>query len=205
MNKRKIILIIAIIVDLFIFSILIYSNKILKERIIKLDKNYSNLQRKLTTQIENVSKIDEKVNKLMNKLEKEEKLQNEVTSDYYYEAVKNLDKQIFLTDFKNYMPVGNEIKISETDAKKLAQKGFEESKSRIAGEGADDVDSETIRIEEVFANNYFTRLYRESNEDYTKIKRKCYVVQRENEMGCGISIYVDVTTGLIIGGEAFGD
>ena len=73
MNKRKIILIIAIIVDLFIFSILIYSNKILKERIIKLDKNYSNLQRKLTTQIENVSKIDEKVNKLMNKLEKNEK------------------------------------------------------------------------------------------------------------------------------------
>lgn len=208
MNKQKnynFILIIAVIVDLFIFGILIYSNKLLKERIVKLDKNYLSLERKFTNQLENVSEIDEKLNKLIDNLEKEEKLQNEVTSDYYYEAVKNLDKQIFLTDFENYMPVGNEIKISENEAKKIAQKGFEESKSRIAGEGADDVDSETIKIEEVPANNYFTRLYSQGNEVYTEIKRKCYIIQRENDMGCGIKIYVDVTTGLIIGGEAFGD
>ena len=30
-------------------------------------------------------------------------------------------------------------------------------------------------------------------------------LQLQNDMGNGISIYVDVTTGLIIGGEAFGD
>lgn len=208
MNKQKnynFILIIAVIVDLFIFGILIYSNKLLKERIVKLDKNYLSLERKFTNQLENVNEINEKLNKLIDNLEKEEKLQNEVTSDYYYEAVKNLDKQIFLTDFKNYMPVGNEIKISENEAKKIAQKGFEESKSRIAGEGADDIDSEIIKIEEVPANNYFTRLYNQGNEVYTEIKRKCYIIQRENEMECGIKVYVDVTTGLIIGGEAFGD
>lgn len=208
MNKQKnynFILIIAVIVDLFIFGILIYSNKLLKERIVKLDKNYLSLERKFTNKLENVNEINEKLNKLIDNLEKEEKLQNEVTSDYYYEAVKNLDKQIFLTDFENYMPVGNEIKISENEAKKIAQKGFEESKSRIAGEGADDIDSETIKIEEVPANNYFTRLYNQADEVYTEIKRKCYIIQRENEMGCGIKVYVDVTTGLIIGGEAFGD
>ena len=40
---------------------------------------------------------------------------------------------------------------------------------------------------------------------YKNIIRKCYIVRRENEMGNGIKIYVDVTTGLIIGGAAFGD
>ena len=41
--------------------------------------------------------------------------------------------------------------------------------------------------------------------DYTNIKRKAYVVTKENNMGNGVMVYVDVTTGLIIGGAAFGD
>ena len=45
----------------------------------------------------------------------------------------------------------------------------------------------------------------QSDKIYKEISRKCYIIQRENDMGNGISIYVDVTTGLIIGGEAFGD
>ena len=40
---------------------------------------------------------------------------------------------------------------------------------------------------------------------YTSIKRKAYVITKENSMGNGVSIYVDTDTGLIIGGEAFGD
>ena len=36
-------------------------------------------------------------------------------------------------------------------------------------------------------------------------KRNCYVITRENDIGNGISILVDVTTGIIIGGYAFGD
>ena len=40
---------------------------------------------------------------------------------------------------------------------------------------------------------------------YKDIKRNAYVVKRENDMGNGIKIYVDATTGLIIGGDAFGD
>ena len=31
------------------------------------------------------------------------------------------------------------------------------------------------------------------------------VFTRENNMGCGAKVYVDVTTGLIIGGQCFGD
>ena len=34
---------------------------------------------------------------------------------------------------------------------------------------------------------------------------KAYVVTRENEMGCGIKIYIDPTTALIVGGDAYGD
>ena len=34
---------------------------------------------------------------------------------------------------------------------------------------------------------------------------EAFVVTRENEMGNGIKIYIDPTTGLIVGGEAYGD
>lgn len=126
-------------------------------------------------------------------------------NDPYYKAVSNLDNTIFLTDFENYVPNNNDIEITEKKAKEIAQKGFEESKIRIAREGTDDIDSETVKIEEVVANNYFTRYYYQGNEFYNNIKRNCYAIQRQNDMGCGVTIYVDVSTGLIIAGRAFGD
>ena len=79
------------------------------------------------------------------------------------------------------------------------------SEKRIAGEGADNKESEIVRIEEESPNNYFTRYINDGDEIYTNIKRKCYIISRENEMGNGVKIYVDATTGLIIGGGAFGD
>ena len=114
------------------------------------------------------------------------------------------EPQIQIRPFENYAPNNNDIKITEKKAKEIAQKGFDESK-RIASEGTDNTDSETVKIEEVVANNYFTRYYYQGNEFYDNIKRKCYAIQRENDMGCGVTIYVDVTTGLIIAGRAFGD
>ena len=111
----------------------------------------------------------------------------------------------FVRDFDNYNPEKNEVIISEEKAKEIAQIGFEESKKRIAGEGADDIDSQKMVIEEISPNNYFTRKDREYDKTYTNIKRKAYIFTRTNDMGNGIRIYIDATTGLIIGGAAFGD
>ena len=137
-------------------------------------------------------------------------LANEKTEekDYivrYNNMANNLDTKVFLTDFKNYLPDSNEVKISEEKAKEIAESGFKESASRIAGEGIDDTEKEYIKIKEVSPNNYFTRKYSEGDDVYTSIKRKAYVVTKENSMGNGVSVYVDANTGLIIGGEAFGD
>lgn len=119
------------------------------------------------------------------------------------QAIDNLDTTIFLQNFENYAPVNNEVRITETQAKEIAEKGFEET-IYSNGMRVNNVSSETIKVEEVCANNYFTRRYDEPDEVYTEIKRKCYIVQREDVMKCGVAIYVDVTTGLIIGGYAFG-
>ena len=43
------------------------------------------------------------------------------------------------------------------------------------------------------------------HELYNNIVRKCYVFVREDSLGNGAMVFVDVTTGLIIGGECFGD
>lgn len=134
----------------------------------------------------------------------EEKDEKEFENDPYNEAVNNLDSTVFLTDFQNYAPTDNDVKITEKEAKEIAQKGFEESK-RIASEGTENINSETVNIEEVCANNYFTRYYYQEDITYNNIKRKCYAIQRQNDMGCGVTIYIDVTTGLIIAGRAFGD
>ena len=119
--------------------------------------------------------------------------------------VDNLDAKTFLTDFKNYNPTSNEVKVSEEKAKEIAKKGFAESESRIAGEGISDTEKEYVKVEEVSPNNYFTRKYNEGDDVYTEIKRKAYIVTKENSMGNGVSVFVDVNTGFIIGGKAFGD
>ena len=64
------------------------------------------------------------------------------------------------------------------------------------------LDNNDIKITEKKQKRWY---YYQSNELYDKIKRKCYAIQRENDMGCGVTIYVDVTTGWIIAGRAFGD
>jgi hypothetical protein len=45
----------------------------------------------------------------------------------------------------------------------------------------------------------------ERDKTYDTIQRPCYIFTRTNDMGCGVRIYVDAVTGLIIGGDAFGD
>ena len=123
----------------------------------------------------------------------------------YSDAIKNLDTNYFLKDQENYFPESNEVIISETRAREIAEIGFQESARRIAGEGVENKASERVKLEDKLSNNYFTRQYLEGDKMYKTSVRKCYVVTRENDMGCGVSIYVDATTGLIIGGEAFGD
>ncbi len=200
----KIIIFIAIMLDLIIFGSLIYSNRNLKKELNTLSKEILKLENRLENQGSQLYEVDTKISNTIAEKEKAEK-QQEYENNPNNIAVKNLDKNIFLTDFENYKPENNDVKISEFKAKEIAQNGFEESKKRIAGEGADDKNSETVKIEQINANNYFTRLSDQSNKIYKEISRKCYIIQRENDMGNGISIYVDVTTGLIIGGEAFGD
>lgn len=118
----------------------------------------------------------------------------------YNEIVDNLDSDIFLIDAENYDVESNEIKISEEKAKKIAENGFD-----IADTDNDYDNKETIEIKEVSANRFFTAKYNESRDAYPDIKRKAYVVSKSDDIGNGVSVYVDVTTGLIIGGRMFGD
>ena len=135
----------------------------------------------------------------------EEKKQRLEFERKYNEAINNLDKSVFLVDVDNYNPESNDIKISEEKAKEIAQKGFEESARRISEEGASNKETERVQIREESPNNYFTRYIYDGDKIYMNKKRKCYVITRENDIGNGISILVDVTTGIIIGGYAFGD
>ena len=200
----KIIIFFAIIVDFVIFGSLLYSNKNLKNEVNALNREVLKLENRLEEQGSQLYEVNTKISNYIAENEKIEK-QQEYENNPNNIAVKNLDKNIFLVDFENYNPENNDVKISESKAKEIAQNGFEESKKRIAGEGADDKDSETVKIEQINANNYFTKLSDQSYKLYKEISRKCYVIQRTNDMGNGISVYVDVTTGLIIGGQAYGD
>lgn len=206
MNKEKrlkIICIVAVLIDLIIFVGLLYSNYKLSQEVHSLQYSYKELQNVVFEQETNISNMKSQISEMSEFFDEMEEQENQ-KNDPYYDAINNLDSTIFLTDFENYSPNNNDIVITEKRAKEIAQKGFAESK-RIASEGTDEISSETIKIEEVVANNYFTRYYYQRSEFYDKIKRNCYAIQRENDMGCGVTIYVDVTTGLIIAGRAFGD
>lgn len=203
-NKFKILIIIALLADFAIFGYLIYSNIQLKKQVDDLEISIATVDGRVNQQGNQVYETANKV-AIMEEEEKKEKEKEEYENDPTNIAVKNLDKNYFVVDFDNYKPENNEVKITEEQARKVAQKGFEESKARIAGEGADDVQSETVQIREECANNYFTKMIRQGSTQYKDIKRKCYIVKRENDIGNGIMIYVDATTGLIIGGGAFGD
>ena len=120
-------------------------------------------------------------------------------------AIDNLDTNYFVTDFGTYKPNNKSKGLTNKQISEIAQKGFEESAKRIAGEGASNKETEKIELEEIIPNNYFTRKNRENYTNYQELKMNAYVVTRENDMGCGIKIYIDPTTALIVGGEAYGD
>lgn len=124
-------------------------------------------------------------------------------SKNFDKRVDNLDKAVFETDFMQYeeQPINTEIKISESKAKIIAEKGFREGE-RIWGD-CEVFDS--ISMLEMNCNNAFTRKNTERDNQYSK--RKVYVITKyEDEFKMnGASIYVDVTTGKITGGNAFGD
>lgn len=138
-----------------------------------------------------------------NEINKEDPIETlEEWKDQFDKRVESRDENIFLKDFENYRPTSSEIKISQVDAEKIADIGFVEAET--IGE-AGEKENQTIKIEEVAANNFFTMDHTVRTKIYSNIKRKCYVFTRENDMGCGAKVYVDVTTGLIIGGQCFGD
>lgn len=114
--------------------------------------------------------------------------------------VKDIEKEVFVTNFDEYKSEKSENKISEEKAKEIADKGFDEAK-RIAG--GYDKDTQTVKKEEVYSNNFFIRKSDEADKEYSKLE--AYVFCREDSLGNGVQVYVDVNTGKIIGGEAFGD
>ena len=125
--------------------------------------------------------------------------------DEFDKSAEKLDSNYFVTDFETYKSKDSNMKLSNKQISEIAEKGFEESAKRIAGEGTSNKETEKIVLEEIVPNNYFTRKYRESDTNYPELKMKAYVVTRENEMGCGIKIYIDPTSALIVGGDAYGD
>lgn len=131
-----------------------------------------------------------------------EKKEREELSKKFNERVASRSDKIFLKDFENYKPENNNTNITQKEAEKIAEIGFEEAGT--IGESGDK-ENQTLRIEEKVANNFFTMDYSCKLEAYSNIVRKCYVFTRENSLGNGSQIYIDVTTGLIIGGECFGD
>ena len=121
----------------------------------------------------------------------------------YDEKIDNLDGDAFVTDFESYIKEAkNDALISEAKAKEIANIAFKEA-ARIVGEY--DVSSQTMKKEAVYCNNFFTAKYGEGHKNYGNGKTQAYVFSREDEMGNGVKIYIDINTGKIIGGQAFGD
>lgn len=121
----------------------------------------------------------------------------------YDEAVENLDTNIFVTDFdefyQEYQASTNTI--TQEEAEKIAEKGFEEAE-RVVGNY--DKTTEKCEETEVYPNNFFTRKIEERDET-EQYKVDVYSFLREDDMGNGVRIYVDKRLGKIIGASAFGD
>lgn len=121
----------------------------------------------------------------------------------YDEAVENLDTNIFVTDFdefyQEYQASTNTI--TQEEAEKIAEKGFEEAE-RVVGNY--DKTTEKCEETEVYPNNFFTRKIEERDET-EPYKVQVYSFIREDEIGNGVRINVDKRLGKIIGASAFGD
>lgn len=126
----------------------------------------------------------------------------------YDNNVNNLNQNIFEknnssnTSSKNTTSKNSSKQITKQEADKIADEGFKQA-GNIAGEYSKN--SQTSEIQEVYANNFFTRKYNETDKVYNDKKIKCYVYTRKDDMGNGVSVYIDYNTGKIIGGYAFGD
>lgn len=141
--------------------------------------------------IYNINNVIEKNNEKLEEFKEE-----------YDEKVENLDKDIFVTDFEEYISsTSTKQLVSISKAEKIADIAFKEAE-RIAG--SYDKSTQTMKKENVVANNFFTFKSDEPSKNYGT-KRQAYVFQREDEMRNGISIYIDINTGKVIGGKAFGD
>ena len=206
--KEKIILTLAVIADLVIFGVLIFNVYTLRKEINFIRNKYSDLE----TRMEYLEKDYYDVKAKRDELEKNTSSNinaEPISEDFWKEydkQVDSLDKTLFVTDFKTYKPKDADMNLTKKEISGIAENGFKESAARIAGEGAENKASEKIEeLDEIIPNNYFTRKYRESDEIYKDLKTHGYKVTRTNDMGNGIYIYIDKTTGLIVGGGAFGD
>ena len=107
----------------------------------------------------------------------------------YDEAVENLDTNIFVTDFdefyQEYQASTNTI--TQEEAEKIAEKGFEEAE-RVVGNY--DKTTEKCEETEVYPNNFFTRKIEERDET-EPYKVQVYSFIREDEIGNGVRIKVD--------------
>ena len=121
----------------------------------------------------------------------------------YDEQVDNLDENIFVKDFDSFSNeyTNSSSSITEDQAKEIANTAFYEA-SRIAG--SYDKISQTCKIQNVHPNNFFTR---KSNETDSVLPNEvtAYCFSREDEIGNGVTVYIDNKLGKVIGGEAFGD
>lgn len=133
----------------------------------------------------------------------EDKAKIQDSNNEYNQKVLSIDEDIFVKDFETYLNTNHENKnITKDEADKIAEEGFKQAVN-IAGQYSKD--TQKVTTEEVYANNFFTRKATEGDKVYNKEKIKCYVYTRTDDMLNGVSIYIDIRTGKIIGGTAFGD
>lgn len=169
-------------------------------------ENIENTYMQYTCHLLIVSKIvntDCIYNKDMSTLEQQ--VQSNNISTEYDKQVENLNKEIFVTDFDEFINQYENMEnknITKEQAEEIAEKGFEEAK-RICGEY--DKSTQEIKEKNMYANNFFTRKISQRDDVYNKKSIQCYLVSRQDEMGNGVTIYIDKKTGKIVGGEAYGD
>lgn len=132
----------------------------------------------------------------------------------YDNNVNNIDENVFQKNSTSSLNTNTSIstnstsssnvnkQITKQEADEIAEDGFKQAENIV---GQYSKDSQTSEIQEVYANNFFTRKYNETDRVYNDKKIKCYVYTRQDEMGNGVSVYIDIETGKIVGGRAFGD
>lgn len=136
------------------------------------------------------------------KLEEQNKAVENLNTDIYENKNENTNTNKQKSNDKTKKETSKTDKITLEKAKEIAADGFKEAE-RIAG--VYDKDTEEYKIEEVYANNFFTRKGTETDKVYNDKKITAYVFTRYDDMLNGVSVYIDAYTGKITGGRAFGD